>query len=72
MASSSVDRTSTIGGHPKGLAYLTFTEMWERFSFYGMSAMLVLYMVKQLLLPGRAENVLGLAALRSQIGRAHV
>jgi POT family proton-dependent oligopeptide transporter len=65
MASSSVDRTSTIGGHPKGLAYLTFTEMWERFSFYGMSAMLVLYMVKQLLLPGRAENVLGLAALRS-------
>ena len=65
MAAASVDRTSTIGGHPKGLAYLTFTEMWERFSFYGMSAMLALYMVKQLLLPGRAEHVLGLAAVRS-------
>ena len=65
MAVASVDRTSTIGGHPKGLAYLTFTEMGERFSFYGMSAMLALYMVKQLLLPGHAEHVLGLAAVRS-------
>ena len=37
---------------PKGLAYLAFTEMWERFSYYGMTALLALYMVKQLLLPG--------------------
>ncbi len=51
-------------GHPRGLAYLAFTELWERFSYYGMTALLTLYMVKQLLLPGHAEDVLGLAALR--------
>jgi POT family proton-dependent oligopeptide transporter len=38
--------------------------MWERFSYYGMTALLALYMGQQLLLPGHAEHVLGLAALR--------
>src|SRR6266540_6643055 len=52
-------------GHPRGLTFLFATEMWERFSYYGMRALLVLYMVKYLLLPGRADNVIGLAALRS-------
>ena len=51
-------------GHPTGLAYLAFTEMWERFSYYGMTALLVLYMTKQLLLTGHADHVAGLAALR--------
>jgi POT family proton-dependent oligopeptide transporter len=51
-------------GHPRGLFYLAFTEMWERFSYYGMTALLALYMVQQLLIPGHAEHVLGLAALR--------
>ncbi len=54
--------------HPKGLYYLAFTEMWERFSFYGMSALLTLYMVKDLLLPENAAKVVGLSALRSLIG----
>ncbi len=36
-------------GHPKGLVYLFFAELWERFSFYGMKALLVLYMTKHLL-----------------------
>jgi len=57
-------QTGTIYGHPRGLAYLAFTEMWERFSYYGMTALLTLYMVKQLLLPGHAEQVLGLDGLR--------
>ncbi len=35
----------TFAGHPKGLFTLFFTEMWERFSYYGMRAILVLYMV---------------------------
>jgi POT family proton-dependent oligopeptide transporter len=35
-------------GHPRGLAVLFFSELWERFSFYGMRALLVLYMVQQL------------------------
>ncbi len=51
-------------GHPKGLAYLAFTEAWERFSYYGMIALLVLYMTKQLLLPGHIENVVGMGAMR--------
>lgn len=54
----------TLFGHPKGLAYLAFTELWERFSYYGMTALLALYMTKQLLLPGHAEHVLGLGLLR--------
>src|ERR1051326_169078 len=44
-------------GHPKGLGYLACTEAWERFSFYGMQTLLVLYMVKGLLLPGHIEHV---------------
>ena len=47
-------------GHPRGLTFLFATEMWERFSYYGMRALLVLYMVKYLLLPGHADNVIGL------------
>ncbi|MDT5270365.1 MAG: proton-dependent oligopeptide transporter, family [Acidobacteriota bacterium] len=38
--------TSGIGGHPRGLSTLFFTEMWERFSYYGMRAILMLYMTK--------------------------
>src|SRR3954464_6709330 len=38
----------SVTGHPKQLALLFFTEMWERFSFYGMRALLVLFMVHQL------------------------
>ncbi|MFN7828876.1 MAG: peptide MFS transporter [Acidobacteriota bacterium] len=36
--------SSGLGGHPRGLTTLFFTEMWERFSYYGMRALLVLYM----------------------------
>jgi proton-dependent oligopeptide transporter, POT family len=52
-------------GHPRGLSFLFATEMWERFSYYGMRALLVLYLVKYLLLPGHAEHVIGLATLKS-------
>ena len=41
--------------------------MWERFSYYGMRALLVLYMVKYLLLPGHPEDVIGLATLRERL-----
>lgn len=37
---------STLFGHPTGLFTLFFAEMWERFSFYGMRALLVFYMIK--------------------------
>lgn len=55
-------------GHPKGLGYLCFTEAWERFSYYGMQSLLVLYMVHSLLKPERAGRVFGLEALRSLYG----
>jgi POT family proton-dependent oligopeptide transporter len=35
--------------HPKALFYLFFTELWERFSYYGMRALLILYMTKEML-----------------------
>jgi len=38
-----------LWGQPKGLFYLFFAELWERFSFYGMKALLILYMTQQLL-----------------------
>jgi POT family proton-dependent oligopeptide transporter len=44
--------TGGIAGHPRGLTTLFFTEMWERFSFYGMKAILSLYMTTPLLLGG--------------------
>ena len=39
----------TIFGHPRGLVVLFFTEMWERFSYYGMRALLTLYLVQHFL-----------------------
>ena len=55
-------------GHPIGLGYLAFTEAWERFSYYGMQALLALYMVKELLLPGHVENVAFFASFKSLYG----
>lgn len=53
-------------GHPAGLYVLFFTEMWERFSFYGMRALLVLYMTDYLLNdPEKAKTVLGYSGLES-------
>ncbi len=46
MAESSTNQTGFFG-HPKGLSTLFFTEMWERFSYYGMRAILVLFMTTE-------------------------
>ena len=54
-------------GHPFGLWTLSLTEMWERFSYYGMRALLVYYLTKQLLLPGQVEHVAGFAPFRALI-----
>ena len=44
-ASSDVgSRDTRFFGHPRGLSTLFFTEMWERFSYYGMRALLILFM----------------------------
>ncbi|CAM1370497.1 Di/tripeptide permease YjdL [Tenacibaculum litoreum] len=47
MANSTPIKRKELFGHPAGLYVLFFTEMWERFSYYGMRAILVLYLVAQ-------------------------
>ena len=57
-------------GHPIGLYALFMTEMWERFSYYGMRALLVLYMTDYLLSdPARAERVLGMDGLAALLAK---
>src|SRR5215212_8124025 len=52
--------TVTNNRHPKGLYLLFFTEMWERFSYYGMRAILILFMTKALLMDkALASNIYG-------------
>ena len=58
---------SEIFGHPRGLTFLFATEMWERFSYYGMRSLLVLYMTKYLLLPEHAGDVRGLLTVKSAL-----
>ena len=45
-ASTALDPAETFLGHPRGLFVLFFVEMWERFSYYGMRALLIFYMTK--------------------------
>jgi POT family proton-dependent oligopeptide transporter len=45
------------GQYPKQLWYLFFSEMWERFSFYGMRGMLMVFMVKQLMMDDQVANL---------------
>lgn len=48
-------------GHPKGLFVLFFSEMWERFCYYGMRCLLVYYMVKQLMFAqDKASHIYGM------------
>ena len=55
MKSAETAPTATLFGHPKGLFYLFFAELWERFSFYGMKALLLLYMTQHLLYSDEAS-----------------
>lgn len=67
LVRSDSKRGSDLFGQPRGLAYLAGTELWDRISFHGMQALLVLYMVGQLLLPGHFEKIAGFAAFRAAI-----
>src|SRR6201997_857421 len=60
-------RDTAFLGHPAGLGWLSAAEFWERFSYYGMQALLVLYMTHSLLLPGHVEHVVGFAPFRRAI-----
>ena len=52
-------------GHPRGLGYLAFTEIWVAFSYYGMQSLLVLYMTSYLLQPGHMEHIAGFGPFRA-------
>src|SRR4029079_6470182 len=54
-------------GHPRGLLYLCASEGWERFSYFGMQSLLVLYLTHYLLLPEHVGNALGFATVRAAI-----
>ena len=63
--SGAEQRPPTFFGEPRAIAYLAFTEAWERFSYYGMTALLVLYMSQALFTPGHIEHVAGFAEFRA-------
>ena len=48
----------TFLGHPRGLYLLFFTEMWERFSYYGMRALLIFYLTKHWLYSDQKASVI--------------
>ncbi len=59
----------TLFGHPIGLFVLFFTEMWERFSYYGMRVLLVLYMTKELIINARnGEYIWGFEYIEAFFG----
>ena len=53
-----VQREPEFAGHPKGLYMLFFAEMWERFSYYGMRALLIFYLTKHWLFDDGASNLI--------------
>lgn len=59
--------TSELLGHPRGLLYLTTAEGWERFSYFGMQALLVLYLTHHLLLPEHVGAVIGMGPVRAAV-----
>jgi len=61
------DDEPQLFGHPKGLFYLFFAELWERFSFYGMRALLMLYMVNEIF-QALAERDAAAAAVYASYG----
>lgn len=63
-AANAAVKERTLFGHPIGLSYLFTTEMWERFSYYGMRAILIYTLVNYLLLQPTADSVIGYHALK--------
>lgn len=58
-------------GHPTGLAWLSASEFWERFCYYGMQTILVLYLTHYLLQPGHVEQVWGFESFRALIAKVY-
>jgi POT family proton-dependent oligopeptide transporter len=69
-ATATLDDQPHVMGHPVGLYFIAFTEAFERFSYYGMQVLLVLYMAKQLLLEPHVGRIAGFEPFR--VALAHV
>ena len=57
-AKIAIQKEPEFAGHPKGLYMLFFAEMWERFSYYGMRALLIFYLTKQWLFSDGNANLI--------------
>src|SRR6187551_2768034 len=57
MTDAERSRDTAFFGHPRGLATLFFTELWERFSYYGMRALLILFMTAPIAMGGLQFDV---------------
>lgn len=64
---NTLDQDRSFFGHPKGLGFIIFTEAWERFSFYGMQSLLILYMSGYLFEPNNIEKVIGFDGFKMAI-----
>ena len=73
MSSAGAGGAAPVFSHPRGLYYLAFTEAWERFSYYGMTGLLALYMVDALLptLGGQTGLNVGMACFDQGILAKH-
>ncbi|QDH17920.1 MFS transporter [Swingsia samuiensis] len=68
VESPHVLHSKDVLGHPKGFWVLVLTEAFVAFSLYGMQAILVIYLMDQLLLPGHIEHVWGINSLLGLVG----
>ena len=57
-AKVAIQKEPEFAGHPKGLYMLFFAEMWERFSYYGMRALLIFYLTKHWLFADDKANLI--------------
>ena len=67
MTGQAIQQPRERFGHPRGLWVLAGTELWDRISFHGMQAILTLYLVTELYLPGRIDQVAGMGSFRAAV-----
>ena len=60
-------KSTAFLGHPSGLGWLAGAEFWERFSYYGMQALLVIYMTQYLLLPAHVGQIWAFVPFRGAV-----
>ncbi|MGV6801181.1 MAG: peptide MFS transporter [bacterium] len=58
MTAEEAANDTSFFGHPKGLAILFFTEMWERFSYYGMRGLLIIYLTQHFLFSDQRSTIM--------------